>query len=192
MMAGQDMQPHGELLFSELGEHVRTTEFKHLTVTVSHNAGVIGVSAFLIVQEGYNEPVIVLPTLFIMSVFSGLIFTVQRRYQWWKNHYYSCMREIASSWSLPDRQKPKWLLPGHERKPSQSTDFIAYFFPLATWIASYSVFCAILIETAASKSWDLYIVIPIILVSGLIEALVAYFAGPGGRPPGRWREDRRR
>ena len=86
---GETMNDNLMAAFQECNSHMRTTEQKHLTVTVAY-LGSIGVAIPLVVSSLSNSPALQIQrgvSLFVISLVGIVVHGLQRWYALWKSHY---------------------------------------------------------------------------------------------------------
>lgn len=100
-----------ELLFIEVNNHLRNTENKCLTLSISY-LGII--SLIISIMSAKSNDFFQCSTLniiifTILSIIGCIIYMLQKWYRMWKEHYMNIARSIIADSKINDNMLPYWL-----------------------------------------------------------------------------------
>ena len=102
---------HKEQIFSELNQHIRNTENKYLSISLSY-LGLLAIIISIIFNENqtFLTPKPISIAIYTIICFIGcVVYILQKWYRMWKEHYLEVCNSIASTWGIEEKFLPFWL-----------------------------------------------------------------------------------
>ena len=119
--SAQDRQAYVLALFSEMNEHVRSTENKYATVSVSYLSLVTFLSSLS--PAGQQSA-----TGYVLMVLVGCtVIVLQRWYRIWKEHYLQVCKCLYKDVDIAEEMKPFWLRDNRRKSTLNADDALYYF-----------------------------------------------------------------
>ena len=160
-------------LFSELNQHIRNTETKYITISISYLSLVSIICSILLKIETKNvlntltyNHIIVYSLIIIIGCF---VIVMQKWYRVWKEHYLQRCQEIDSEFKVEAKFKPFWLIP-NKKNPIVNVDKSLFYF---TNIVNLLIVFKLCYDLYSSSNYTfLKFILPIIIIVFYILFLI--------------------
>ena len=118
-------------LFSELNQHIRNTETKYITISISYLSLVSIICSIILKIETSNvlntltyNHIIVYSLIILIGCF---VIVMQKWYRAWKEHYLQRCQEIDNEFKVDAKFKPFWLIV-NKKNPIINLDKSLFYF----------------------------------------------------------------
>jgi hypothetical protein len=148
---------HELAMFTEINMHMRNTEQKHLSISLSY-VGILTLAMSLLHkdQAKFFEPNFPNLIIYVLIIIVGAaVYALQHWYRIWKIHYMEICYALTEEWRLPENRRPYWLRANAPRR-EPSVDNILEYFVMVLNAALVLLVCQQVNVLAVTPTWKTY------------------------------------